>query len=106
MSEETTKNIPDGRSFEERIFARFDAMDAPFTSLEVRLTSLEDRVERHLMETRPIWEAMQAQLEGLSDKIDRLNGKFDIITSDLYEMRADIKSLNRRVTSLEDSSPQ
>lgn len=99
MSEDPTKNMTDGRSFEERVFQELRAMNA-------RLTSLEERVDRRLIETRPIWEAMQEQLEHLSDKIDRLNAKFDIITSDLYEMRADVKSLNRRVTRLEDSSTQ
>jgi hypothetical protein len=28
MSEENTQNLPDTRSFEERVFARFDALDA------------------------------------------------------------------------------
>ncbi len=30
MSEEATHNLPDSRSFEERVFARFDAFDARF----------------------------------------------------------------------------
>ena len=75
MSEDVTKDRPDGRSFEERVFARFDAMDARFNaidarldSLDNRLTALEEKVDKRLMETRPIWEAVQAQLRQLDKK--------------------------------------
>lgn len=37
MSDERTKELPDLRSFEERVFARFDAMDARFDDIETRL---------------------------------------------------------------------
>ena len=106
MNEETTQNMDDGRSFEERIMARFDSIDARLDNLDSRLTMLEEKVERRLIETRPIWEAMQEQLERLNDKVDRLNEKFELVASDLYEMRSNFKSLGRRVTRIEDSQPQ
>jgi hypothetical protein len=34
MSEDTSQNIPDGRSFEDKVFARFDALDARIQKLE------------------------------------------------------------------------
>ena len=89
MDEETTQNMNDGRSFEERIFLELRAMNA-------RLASLEERVERRLMETRPIWEAVQAQLK-------QMNKKLDVIILDIYEMRTEIKILDDRVTSLENT---
>jgi predicted nucleic acid-binding Zn-ribbon protein len=113
MSEQSTHENPDARSFEERVFARFDALDARFDSLESRFVALESRVgafeskvdhleekvERRLQETRPIWEAVQNQLE-------RLNSKVDILISDFYEMRTDIVRLDKRVTSLEGQRTQ
>jgi hypothetical protein len=72
MVEDTTKDMPNARSFEERVFARFDALDTRFDSLDGRLTTLEEKVERRLQETRPIWEAVQAQLK-------QINKKFDIV---------------------------
>ncbi len=86
----------DGRSFEERIFQELKAINARLISLEERLTSLEERVERRLMETRPIWEAVQAQLK-------QMNKKLDVIVLDIYNMRTEIKSLDDRVTSLENT---
>ncbi|MBD0369215.1 MAG: hypothetical protein ICV60_00055 [Pyrinomonadaceae bacterium] len=94
MSDDVTKDMQGGRSFEERVFARFDAMDARFDTLDNRLTALEDKVDKGLMETRPIWEAVQAQPR-------QLDKKFDLVIKDLYETRVDIKSLDERVTKLE-----
>jgi hypothetical protein len=46
MSEENTQNLPDTRSFEERVFARFDAVDSGLRDLNARVERLEARVER------------------------------------------------------------
>jgi chromosome segregation ATPase len=102
MSEKSTHENPDARSFEERVFARFDALDARMNAfegrmdaLEGRMSALEEKVDRRLQETRPIWEAVQTQLE-------RLNSKFDILIKEFYEVKTDIARLDKRVTSLED----
>jgi hypothetical protein len=58
MNEEPTQNVSgaDGRSFEERVFARFDAlettMSSGFQELDARLQKLEARS----YDTKPIWE--------------------------------------------------
>lgn len=114
MAEETTQNMDGGRSLEERIMARFDAMDARFNTMEARfdgrfnhldthLTALGERVDRRLLETRPIWESMQKQLEELNDKVDRLKEKVDVFATDIYDPRADVRSIGRRVARLEES---
>ena len=41
MSEEQTKDLNGKKSFEERVFARFDGMDARFHSVDARLKKLE-----------------------------------------------------------------
>jgi predicted nucleic acid-binding Zn-ribbon protein len=106
MSEKTTHENPDARSFEERVFARFDALDVRFDSLESRVSSfeskvdqLEEKIDRRLQETQPIWEAVQAQLE-------RLNSKVDILITDFYEVKTDIARHDKRLTSLEGQRTQ
>jgi chromosome segregation ATPase len=106
MSEEKTKEQPDARSFEERVFARFDAIDARFDALDarvdgldMRLTTLEEKVDRRLQETRPIWEAVLAQLE-------QLNNKFGLVVTDLCDLRLKVAALDRRVTSIEEARAQ
>ncbi len=82
MSEEVTKNLPNESSFEERVFAEFRMLNSRLTTLETRLTTLEDKVDARLRETRPIWEAMKAQL-------DRVESKLDLVAADLLETRTD-----------------
>ena len=98
MSDDTTRDMPDALSFEERVFARFDATDARLDSLDEHLTSLEEKVDRRLQETRPIWEAVQEQLKNISTK-------FDVVILDIYETRTALKDLEKRVGILENNRP-
>ena len=61
-----------------------------------RLTALEDKVDRRLQETRPIW-------EGVQEQIRKLDTKFDIVIRELYEIRYDHVILGKRVDELEKS---
>ena len=109
MGEEITRDI-DGRSFEERVLAELAALrqevravDARVASVEGRLTTLEDKVDARLRETRPIWEGMREQL-------DRVEVMLKVINTDnaarLIEMRpTDHAQLAMRVVRLEDRSP-
>ncbi len=106
MSEEITKDIAE-RSFEERIFAELAAIRTEMREsqvhLDARLTSLEDKVDARLRETRPIWEGMREQL-------DRVEVMLKVINTDnaarLIEMRPmDHAQLAMRVVRLEDRSP-
>lgn len=70
------------------------AMARNIAALDQKLTSLEERVAARLQETRPIWEAVQAQLR-------KFIGKFDLVLSDLYELRSDLRGHERRLEILE-----
>ena len=73
------------------------AMAKNVGSLDHRLTSLEERVDARLKETRPIWEAVQEQVQ-------RLVEKFDVVIQDYYEVRRDLKIHGRRIAELERGS--
>lgn len=99
MSEENTQNLPDTRSFEERVFARFDAIDAGLRDLNVRVERLEARVERleteserRAIDTKPIWERALAEIAALSRKVDDLSQKVDILVEkvDVIEHKLDV----------------
>ena len=94
MSDNPTQETPDSRSFEERVFARFDALDARMDrfesriegkvdALDGRLSSLEGKVDSRLRETRPIWEAVLARLEAVENRLN--------------DMEEEIKKLSRTV---------
>lgn len=82
-----------------RMDARVTRIDERVTAIDERLTSLEERVDARLRETRPIWEAVQ-------EDIRRLDRKFDQVIKDLYEVRADYGSYEKRLSQFEERLSQ
>ncbi len=108
MSEETTHNLPDGRSFEERVFARFDAIDERFNAvdsglrdLNARVQRLESESERRAVETKPIWERALAEIIAVGEKVDTLSRKVTVLGRDVLTVRADQSKLEDRMDKLE-----
>jgi hypothetical protein len=113
MSEETTQNMPDGHSFEERVFARFDAIDA-------RLQTLESQAEQRALETKPIWERALAEILEVKTEIfevkERLSAlqrfsiqmvrKIDVLSKDMLNLRADQTGIEDRLDKLESKPVQ
>ncbi len=101
MSENTTRNLYDARSFEERVLAELAAQGERQINLEQRFDRLEEKVERRLMETRPIWEAVLAEIKSVHTEVKQLNTKFNLVIQDIYEIRADATDLTKRLDQLE-----
>jgi archaellum component FlaC len=99
MSEEPTKDIPDGRSFEERVFARLDSIDA-------RLEALESQAERRALETKPIWEHALAEILELKRSVENVERKIDVLSRDIVQVRADQSHADARLARLESESLQ
>lgn len=70
------------------------AMAKNIAALDQRLTNLEERVDERLKETRPIWEAVQIQIQRLGEKLDGAILEF-------HELRAEIKLHGLRIAELE-----
>ncbi len=96
MSEEVTQNMSNanGRSFEERVFARFDALDVSLRDFDARLEKLEARA----LDTKPIWE--QA-LKEIVETRRELSKRLDRIESIAHETRADLRDAEDRIERLE-----
>lgn len=129
MSQEHTRDLLDNRSFEERIFARFDAidawrdtvdarlermearldrMDARLDRLEVRLDSVDARVqalevqaEQRAVETKPIWERALAEILEVKNGLAELTRKIDVLSRDIVTVRADQLRLDDRLDKLD-----
>ena len=87
MGDNPTQETPDSRSFEERVFARFDNLDG-------RLTALEDKVDSRLRETRPIWEAVQAQLGDVQTQLGDVKNRMEGLEKDFKAVRRSIMLLH------------
>ena len=115
MSEDPTKEIPGASPFEKRVLAELGALRGEVAEirtevaeirlqqvamakniavLDQRLTSLEEKVDNRLKETKPIWEAVRAQIE-------KLDEKFNLFIRDLYDIRGDISLHGKRLDILE-----
>ena len=122
MNEDPTKELPGATPFEQRVLAELAALRSEvgvfrseigalrnevaevraqqmamaknIVALDQRLTSLEEKVDSRLKETRPIWEAVRAQIE-------KLDEKFNIFIRDLYDVRGDLGLHDKRLGVLE-----
>jgi len=115
MSEETTHNLSDGRSFEERVFARFDTFDARFDDvdaslrdLNMRVQRLESESERRAVETKPIWEralteiaAVGQKVDVLAERVDSVERKLDVFWHDMLTLRSEQKRFEVRMDKME-----
>ena len=96
MSEEITQNLPNGDL--KQILARLDSIDK-------RLGTLEEKVDRRLQETRPIWESVLEQLKEVNVRLTRVEDEnkdfrrmFRSAFSDISRIQGD---LEERLDNLE-----
>ncbi len=97
MSNDMTQNLPNGPSFEERVFARFDSLDARearieerqervfarFDALDARMTRMEERQER--MEERQ--ERMEARQERMETRLDEIDQRLQVLEDRTYDTK-------------------
>lgn len=111
MSEEHTQNMPDSRTFEESVFARFDMLDVRLDAMVSRPQKLETESDIRTLETNA-WERALAQILELRRDFDDfrkevheafrdISRKFGVPGSDMIQLRADQTHLETRLDNLE-----
>ena len=118
MNEEPTREFTGTKSFEERVFARFDAIEKRFDGVYARFDVIEIRLEKlesRSYDTKPIWERalteisetrnevgeLSKRLGGLETKVDELRFDYVNLHSELVETQRDFKiKLTRRLDLL------
>ena len=121
MSENLTQRLPE--DLLRLILARLDSIDGRINGLELRMTALEEKVDRRLQETRPIWEAVLARLDKIEERMTALEKRMDNLELDtragfrrvervmgeaatnLLGVRSYQSDLERRARRLEESKP-
>ncbi len=94
MVDENTENLDGKRPFEDRVFARFDALDSAIRDMDSRLQKLEIRA----YDTKPIWE--QA-LKEIVETRRELSKRLDRIEAIAHETRADLRDAEDRIGKIE-----
>jgi tetrahydromethanopterin S-methyltransferase subunit G len=108
MNEDRTRDLPDNRSFEERVFARFDAMDARFESMEARVESMEARVESRFAAMDLRFDAIDARFDAVDARLDSLDTRVQTLEAKAYDTKpiweralAEILNVKERVENIE-----
>jgi chromosome segregation ATPase len=101
MSEEPTQKMNGNRTFEERVFERFDALDNRLNEMDERL----QRLEQKSYDTKPIWERALAEILAMSQKLDTVERKLNVLSQDMLTLRAEQTRVEDRIEKLE-SSPR
>jgi len=111
MSDERkTQETPDARSFEGRVFARFDALDNRLGGMDERLQALE--AKQH--DTKPIWERALAEIAETRAEVGRFRAEtqanfrkmerqLTVLGSDMLELRGAVNKLELRMDKLDES---
>lgn len=106
MSKDLTQKL--NGSIEDKIdwlIAAAQSVDSRLANVETRLESLEIKVDERMKETRPMWEAVQAQLTELNTSQDRGFRRFDHamdqVTGNQTRLHADNVELESRVYKIE-----
>src|SRR3989440_1858678 len=102
MSEDTTQGLPP-RPFEERVLTELSAMRQELTTVNSRMSALEEKVDTRLREARPIWEGVLARLTaieselprlgGIESELARMNRQFRSFVADIFQVRARVEKL-------------
>jgi hypothetical protein len=93
MPDEDTEAMYLKRPFEERVFARFDALDSAMRATDSRLQKLEIRA----YDTKSIWE--QALREIVETRRE-LSKRLDRIEAIAHETRADLRDAEDRLDKI------
>jgi tetrahydromethanopterin S-methyltransferase subunit G len=129
MNEGPTQNLSGGRSFEERVFARFDAMDVRFQAIDARFDTVDMRfdaidtrfeklearvdagfegldrrvqaLEAKALDTKPIWERALAEILEVKRGVEDVNRKLDVLNHDVLQVRADQRLVHKRMDAVE-----
>jgi chromosome segregation ATPase len=78
MSEDRTTQLPDDGV--RLILARLDLLDG-------RMTALEERVDRRLQETRPIWEQVLARLTQVETRLGNVETRLGAVEEEVYALK-------------------
>ena len=89
MNEEPTKHLPDRRSFEERVFARFDAVDS-------RLEKLESRS----YDTKPVWERALTEILEIRQDVVEVKSRVGVLETEVASMRTDYGAIRSEFEDL------
>ena len=103
MNENETQPFDDHRSFEERVFARFDAIDLRDSRLEGILGAVEIKItklEERQYDTKPIWEQALSAILGVKADVAELKTSLAETNTNVAKNTEDLAALQSELGEL------
>ena len=85
VADKNTDELNGKRSFEERVFARFDAVDTRLDSVDARFDSVDARLD-----------SVDARLDSVDARFDSVNQRFDVVDSSIGSLDLRLEKLEVR----------
>ena len=92
MSEDKTKEMNGSKSFEERVFERFERIEGRLVNVEIKISKLEERQ----YDTKPIWEQVLAAIAEINSRLASMDGRFDAMDGRFDAMDARFDAIDAR----------
>jgi flagellar motility protein MotE (MotC chaperone) len=73
---------------------RLQQFEKQAAGIEEQVAALDQKLDKRLRDTRPIWEGVLAEVQAIK-------GKIELLIQDNFEMRATYHALQMRIESLE-----
>jgi chromosome segregation ATPase len=98
MSGDPTEDLDIKKPFEERVFARFDALEEYLRSLDARVQTLESRS----YDTKPIWERALQEIVETRQELREIRDELKEMRSEVKETRDELKETRSEVRETRD----
>lgn len=89
MSDDITKQLSDPKSFEERVFARLDALADLFNQTAFQLNQRLDHVDQRL-------DRVDERLDRMDGRLDRMDQRFDAVDARLNDIEQRLEKLEQK----------
>lgn len=114
MSEDRTQQLPDGDM--RQVLALLGSINTRLDSMDARLTALEEKVDRRLHDTRPIWEQVlsrlteiearltnvETRLTSVEERLTNVETRLEAVESEVYDLGRKFRVFNADILKLQD----
>jgi chromosome segregation ATPase len=90
MSEKITENLDRDRSFQDRVFARFDALEVYLKNIDSRVQSLDSRVQSLDSRVQSLDSRVQdldSRVQSLDSRVQSLDSRVEVLESRAYDTK-------------------
>ena len=99
MSDDTTRNLISDRL--DQVISLVKNLTDKHTETDARVERLERVLEERLYDTRPIWEALRAQVQELDGRVGAIESEMTGMRSEMSGMRSEMTGMRAQIGAIE-----